>query len=67
MFFPPDAGWKGTKGYITTDIIRHEARDLIEKAEVFLCGPPAMMDKVLRSLKQLGVPGARIHYERFTI
>jgi ferredoxin-NADP reductase len=36
-------------------------------AEVFLCGPPPMMDKVVGSLKALGVDGGRIHYERFTL
>ncbi len=63
----PEAGWEGPKGYIATDVIRSEASPLLEKADVFLCGPPVMMKKVLQSLKQLDVPGVRTHYERFTI
>jgi NAD(P)H-flavin reductase len=59
--------WPGPKGYVATDLIRREAGNLLEQADVFLCGPPAMMDKVLESLKELGVAGGRIHYERFSI
>ncbi|MDA3878408.1 MAG: FAD-binding oxidoreductase, partial [Halothiobacillus sp.] len=63
----PESNWQGPKGYVATDLIRREAGSLLENAEVFLCGPPAMMDKVLESLKELGVTGGRIHYERFSI
>lgn len=63
----PDTAWQGTKGFVTTDLIRREAGNLLEEAHVFLCGPPAMMEKVLESLKELGVAGSRIHYERFSI
>jgi NAD(P)H-flavin reductase len=63
----PESNWKGPKGYVATDLIRRAAGNLLEQADVFLCGPPAMMDKVLESLKELGVAGGRIHYERFSI
>lgn len=63
----PEADWKGRQGYVTTDLLREEAGELVGKADIFLCGPPVMMDKVLQSLKELHVAGSRIHYERFTI
>ena len=33
--------------------------------DVYLCGPNAMMEAVARTVQQLGVPGGRIHRERF--
>ncbi|MER7476216.1 ferredoxin reductase family protein [Streptomyces sp. NPDC126510] len=38
--------------------------DLAER-DVYLCGPPPMMNAVLGSLRELGVPGPQIHFERF--
>ncbi|MGW2565194.1 ferredoxin reductase family protein [Streptomyces sp. NPDC001537] len=35
--------------------------------DVFLCGPPPMMNAVLRSLGDLGVPKQQIHFERFSL
>ncbi|WP_437089625.1 ferredoxin reductase family protein [Streptomyces sp. enrichment culture] len=35
--------------------------------DVFLCGPPPMMNAVLGSLRELGVPGPQIHFERFSL
>ncbi|MDA3797925.1 MAG: ferredoxin reductase family protein [Kiritimatiellae bacterium] len=63
----PDSNWQGPKGHIATDLIRQETENLLEKADVFLCGPPVMMDKMIETLKELGVAGRHIHYERFSI
>lgn len=35
--------------------------------DVFVCGPPAMTAAVLRSLRELGVPRAQVHAERFSL
>ncbi|GAB2869018.1 ferredoxin reductase family protein [Streptomyces deserti] len=35
--------------------------------DVFLCGPPPMMNAVLGSLRELGVPKRQIHFERFSL
>ncbi|MEW2401137.1 ferredoxin reductase family protein [Streptomyces sp. NPDC046862] len=35
--------------------------------DVFLCGPPPMMNAVLGSLRELGVPKPQIHFERFSL
>ncbi|MFI8190047.1 ferric reductase-like transmembrane domain-containing protein [Streptomyces sp. NPDC085946] len=35
--------------------------------DVFLCGPPPMMKTVLGTLRELGVPGPQIHFERFSL
>jgi len=38
--------------------------DVVDR-DVFVCGPPAMVDAVLRRLRHLRVPAAQIHFERF--
>jgi predicted ferric reductase len=39
----------------------------ITDRDVFLCGPPPMMNAVLAGLRELGVPGPQIHFERFSL
>jgi predicted ferric reductase len=59
--------WKGLTGYISADIIKHEADSVLQQANVYLCGPPMMMQSVMNALELLGVDKRKIHYERFTI
>ncbi|OHB51546.1 MAG: hypothetical protein A2Y10_11800 [Planctomycetes bacterium GWF2_41_51] len=59
--------WKGLKGHITKNIIEENAQDILPEADVFLCGPPKMMETMVNYLKDLKVPSTKIHYERFTI
>ncbi len=37
----------------------------ITERDVYVCGPPAMTEAVLRSARALGVPNAQVHAERF--
>ncbi len=37
----------------------------IAERDVYVCGPPAMTDAVLRSLRALRVPRRQVHAERF--
>ncbi len=62
-----DTEWNGLKGYITKDIIAKYAKDILFDADVFLCGPPKMMQKIVSYLKELRIPASRVHYERFSI
>ena len=39
----------------------------IAERDVFLCGPPPMMNAVLGSLRELNVPSAQTHFERFSL
>ncbi|KQX94596.1 ferredoxin reductase family protein [Streptomyces clavifer] len=39
----------------------------IADRDVFLCGPPPMMNAVLGTLDDLGVPKQQIHFERFSL
>ncbi len=37
----------------------------IARRDVYVCGPPAMTEAVVRSARALGVPRAQVHAERF--
>jgi NAD(P)H-flavin reductase len=63
----PDAAWTGPSGYVTKDVIRQHAGEMLEAAHVYVCGPPVMMGMLIRGLRELGVPDARIIYERFAV
>jgi predicted ferric reductase len=39
----------------------------VTRRDVYLCGPPGMMDLAALSLRELGVPRSQIHYERFEL
>ncbi len=39
----------------------------IAERDVYVCGPPAMTSAVLRSLRELKIPGRQVHSERFAL
>jgi predicted ferric reductase len=63
----PGAGWPGARGRLDEVALRRLAGGTLDGAAVFLCGPPAFMSSARRSLRSLGVPRGRIHFERFTM
>ncbi len=63
----PHEGWNGLKGHITQEMMGEQAKEVLAEADVYLCGPPPMMHMVISSLRSLGIPDKRIHYERFAI
>jgi predicted ferric reductase len=46
--------------------LRERVPDIGER-DVFVCGPPSMMDAVVRTLRELGLAGRQIHAERFSL
>jgi predicted ferric reductase len=46
--------------------LRQYVPDLVQR-DVYLCGPPGMMDRTVKSLRSLGVPRSHIHQERFEL
>lgn len=62
----PPAGWNGEVGQLTPDVVGRCLDRLGDRPWlVFVCGPPAMMTSVERTLAARGVPRARIVSERF--
>jgi predicted ferric reductase len=48
------------------DGLRYLVPDITER-DVYVCGPPAMTESVLRSLHLLRVPGGQVHAEKFSL
>jgi NAD(P)H-flavin reductase/ferredoxin len=60
----PDATWAGSKGLVT-DALRSCSALEADDTEVYIAGPPIMVDAVLGLLKECGVGMNRINYDRF--
>lgn len=58
--------YPGEKGYITKELLQKYLGDMT-KYEYFVCGPPAMMDKLLPVVEGSGVPKEQIHAEKFSL
>jgi len=63
----PDT-WQGEKGRIDAEFIKkHVGKDKIETADFFICGPPAMLNDIKKTLTdKLEIPQNRIKIEEFT-
>jgi propane monooxygenase reductase subunit len=57
--------WPAETGMVTEVLERRET-DLAE-CDVYLCGPPPMIDAALPLLAAMGVPESQIFYDKFTI
>jgi ferredoxin-NADP reductase len=61
----PPQGWQGERGRIDTDLLRRNLPEGLERMQYFICGPEPFQDAMVDALGGLGVPGERIHTERF--
>ena len=61
----PDPEWTGPVGN-PVDLAAAEIALLDEMPDVYLCGPPPMMDAAVAALIAAGVPADQIHLERFS-
>lgn len=52
-------------GRITKEALQELAPDYLER-DVYLCGPPKMMETVRKQLHELGLPKSQIHFEKFS-
>jgi propane monooxygenase reductase subunit len=59
-----DDAWEGERGLITDVVLRLEEE--MGEVDVYLCGPPPMVDAAIAMLDQKGVPESRIYYDKFT-
>jgi len=64
-----DEGWNGLSGRIDpamlSGLLPQSCRG--GECEIYICGPPPMMDALEKSLVEMGVPLQRIHTERFNL
>jgi predicted ferric reductase len=61
----PPADWSGETGYVTAEVLARHLPPGYRRFQFFICGPEPMMDAAEAALLELGVPGARVHTERF--
>lgn len=64
VLWQPDPGWSGPVGN-PVEMAATEIAALEEMPDVYLCGPPPMMDAAFVALTAAGVPEDQIHAERF--
>lgn len=63
----PPAEWTGETGWVTRELLeRYWPRETLSR-DVFVCGPDPMIVKVDAALREMGVPPARLHAERFNL
>ena len=55
--------WVGAVGRIDENMIRENAD--VEGAIFYICGPPAMVDAMVDTVKNIGIPKERIKLEKF--
>ena len=63
----PDDGWNGPTGFIHQVILENYLKEhpTPEDIEYYICGPPLMLQAVLKMLDSLGVEPEMIHYDDF--
>lgn len=60
----PAGEWGGERGYIDKAFLLKHVPDVAERTG-FACGPPVMVDTVVKELAELGLPKERIKTEKF--
>ncbi len=60
----PPPGYKGRSGFLGADLIREQIGDAAGKT-FYICGPQAMYDFCLATLRKLGVPSHKIRRELY--
>jgi predicted ferric reductase len=58
--------WPGEKGRIDAEKLKKYTSHLKEP-QCFICGPPPMLAAIIRTLRELGIPKNRIHYEYYSL
>ena len=63
----PEDNWTGPTGFIHNVIYEEylKSHPAPEDIEYYICGPPMMLQAVLRMLDSLGVPKEMVHYDDF--
>ncbi|MBC8233338.1 ferric reductase-like transmembrane domain-containing protein [bacterium] len=59
--------WKGETGYIDQEKLERLCNGRMANKAFYVCGPPVLMENVLRALRVLGVQEEYVHYERFSL
>lgn len=61
---PAGSGWTGRRGMIA-DHLAEAVVGSLGAQQAYLCGPPGMIDSCVRLLKDAGLPGSEIYFDKF--
>ncbi len=62
----PDSEWAGEKGHLDRERIETYCKPNLEAKSFYICGPKKMAEEIITTLKDMGIPKARIHQEMFS-
>ncbi len=60
----PAPQWLGKRGYLTEHFDLAQLRD--SSADMYLCGPPPMVESIQQWLADQALVGVQLYYEKFT-
>jgi toluene methyl-monooxygenase electron transfer component len=60
-----DSDWGGARGFVT-DFIKSVDDFTLQGCQAYLCGPPGMIDAAVPILRNAGVRGRDIYFDKFT-
>jgi len=60
----PSPAWSGKRGYLTEHFDLAELRD--RSADMYVCGPPPMVESAQQWLVDQALDGVQLYYEKFT-
>ena len=60
----PSPQWTGKRGYLTEHFDVAELRD--RSADMYVCGPPPMVESIKNWLQDQALDGVQLYYEKFT-
>ena len=66
VYSDPPKGFSGETGYIDGPLIERLVPDFVTR-DIYLCGPPPMMDSVIAAMEATKLPHDQLHYERFSL
>ncbi|GAB3383524.1 2Fe-2S iron-sulfur cluster binding domain-containing protein [Spongiibacter taiwanensis] len=62
---PADSDWNGLRGFVNTAIASEAGQYISSDTQVYLCGPPPMIDAVSETVSELGILENNIHADKF--
>lgn len=60
----PDASWQGKRGFIAEHL--EVANHVAQPFDLYLCGPPPMVESIKTWLEPKALANTRLHFEKFT-
>jgi methane monooxygenase component C len=60
----PDPDWRGAKGTVVDDLAKHLAETKV-CPDIYLCGPPGMIEATFAAAAKRGVPKEQVFLEKF--